>query len=95
MTSNRWLLACICVVIAGSFLAGFWPLAALGVVGMGFVGRGLFAVVLGLLLDLAYGAPVGLAAYMLFPFTILGLTVVVVRFWSARYFMNRSSPEHL
>ena len=95
MKKNRWLLVLIFVVASAGFLFEFWPLAAAGVVAMGFVGRGLFAVALGLLLDLAYGAPVGPAAYLFFPFTILGLLVVVLRYWSERYFVNRTSRDTL
>lgn len=95
MNSTRWTLALIFLVTAGSFLLGFWPLAAVGVAAMGFVGKGYTAVLLGLLLDLAYGAPVSSAGYLFFPFTILGLFVVVVRYWGLRYFINRDSQERL
>lgn len=95
MKKDRWLAAVIFAATAASFLFGFWPLAAAGVVAMGFVGRGFFAVLLGLLLDLAYGSPVGPAAYLFFPFTILGAAVAVGRYGAGRYFMNRSFQDHL
>lgn len=95
MKKDRWLLVLIFVITAGSFLLELWPLAAAGVVAMGFVGKGYFAPPLGLLLDLAYGAPLGAAAFLFFPFTILGLVVVVARYWAIRYFLNRGSQERL
>ena len=95
MNANRWLIALIFVVTSGSFLLELWPLAAAGVVAMGFVGRGLLALPLGLLLDLAYGAPVGPAAYLFFPFTVAALATVIVRYSTRRYFIKRTSSEHL
>jgi len=95
MKYNRWLLALIFIVTAGGFLLEWWPVAMLGVVAMGFVGRGYFAPPLGLLLDLAYGTPLGPAMYLFFPFTILGLVIVVGRYFAGRYFMNRGSQDTL
>jgi hypothetical protein len=95
MKKNSWIIALIFVVTAGSFLIEFWPLAAAGVIAMGFVGRGLLALPLGLLLDLAYGAPAGPVAYVFFPFTIAALLVVIVRYWSVRYFFDRTSRDTL
>ena len=96
MTKNkRWLVALVFLIAAGSFLLGWWPVAIVGIVAMGFVGRGLFAVLLGLLFDLAYGTPLGLAAYLFFPFTLLGLGVVAVRYGARRYFLDRASRDTL
>ena len=95
MKYNRWLLALIFVVTAGGFLLEWWPVAMLGVVAMGFVGRGYFAPPLGLLLDLAYGAPVGFVVPLFFPFTILGLFVVVGRYVAERYLLDRASRDRI
>lgn len=95
MKKNRWLIALIFVAAAGGFLLELWPIAVAGVVAMGFVGKGYIALPLGLLLDLAYGTPLGPAYYLFFPFTILGLLVIVLRYSAARYFLDRASPGHL
>lgn len=92
---NRWLLALIFLVTAGSFLLELWPIALVGVIAMGFVGRGFLAPLLGVLLDLAYGAPLGTAAYLFFPFALTGLLVVILRYSTRHYFIDRASPGHL
>ena len=95
MKQNYWLIAIIFAVTAAGFLLELWPVSAAGIVAMGFVGRGFLAFPLGLLLDLAYGTPLGPAAYLFFPFTILGLFIVVVRYGARRYFINRASRDTL
>lgn len=95
MKAQRWFIALIFVATAGSFLLGAWPVAAAGVVAMGFVGKGFWAPPLGFLLDLAYGSPLGPALYLFFPFTILGLVVAIGRYYATRYFLHRGSQDHL
>ena len=95
MTRNRWLAALIFVVTAGSFLLEMWPVATVGVIAMGFVGRGFLAPLLGLLLDFAYGAPLGTASYLFFPFALLGFIVVALRYSTRRFFLDRASPDKL
>ncbi|MDP4020540.1 MAG: hypothetical protein Q8P58_00655 [Candidatus Adlerbacteria bacterium] len=95
MKYSRSLFALIFLVTAAGFLLEWWPIAVAGVAAMGFVGRGYFAPLLGLLLDLAYGAPAGFIAPLFFPFTILGLLIVVGRYIALRYFMNRASRDRI
>ncbi len=95
MKSNRWLLLLITVVAFGSFLLGAWPLAAAAVAAVAFVGRGFLALPLGFLFDLAYGAPVGLASYLIFPFALVGLVALAGRYAAERYFLNRASRDTL
>lgn len=93
--SHRWLLALTALVTSAGFIMQMWPLALVGVLAMACVGRGWFAIPVGLLLDLAYGAPFGTVAFMFFPFTIAALGVVVVRFWTSRYFFDKTSQDRL
>jgi hypothetical protein len=92
---SRFFIALIIAITLGSFLLNFWWLAAAGVVLAGFVGRGIFAPGLGLLLDLGYGAPLGLASYFFFPFLALGLATIVLRYAVKRYVLRRASADRL
>ena len=94
-SSNRWLLALTFLVASAGFLMQLWPLAAVGIVAMGFVGRGWVAIPAGFLLDIAYGSPVGAFESLFFPFTILALVVIVLRFWASKYFLDKSSRTRL
>ncbi len=77
MDSKRSILT---LVIALCAVAGFavpcWQLAILAVLAAAISGRYALAVCLGLLLDIAYGVPVGVLHALLFPFTLLALITV-------------------
>jgi hypothetical protein len=68
-----WLRGLSFVLVAAGFLLPFWPLEVLGILVAGFSGLWMLAIILGLLLDLAYGAPVGRWHVVYFPFTLLAL----------------------
>jgi len=57
---------------------GLWPLVLL----------------LGLLLDLIYGVPVGFWHFLYVPFTLLSALVAALQHYSARYFIS-DTPEYL
>ena len=61
------------ILAALGFLLSFWWLSALAVVVGGVLGRSIFALVLGLLLDFAWGTPTGSLQVVLFPLTLLAL----------------------
>jgi hypothetical protein len=52
-------------------------------------------VLLGLLLDIAYGPPVGFLHYLFFPFTVAALVAIVVRILAERFMLTRSTQERL
>lgn len=93
--SSRWIFAVTFVLASTGFLLPFWPLSVLGVVLCALSGRWFFALFIGLMLDIAWGAPTGTAQYLYFPFTALALLCVVARYWGARYFLDRNPQEHL
>lgn len=93
--SNRWMIAIGFLIASTGFLLELWPVALVGVVAMACIGRGWYAIPAGFLLDLAYGEPVGWLSYLFFPFTIVALIVVVVRFWMGRYFLDKTSQERI
>ncbi len=73
----------------------FWPLSVVGVVLAALSGRWIFAVIVGLMLDLAWGAPTGMYRYLFFPFTIVALAGFIVRYWGSRYFLDKNPQERI
>lgn len=82
-------------LVAIGFLLPFWPLSAFGVLLAGVLGRGIFALALGLLLDIAWGVPPGYMSVVMFPFTLLSLISVVLRFFAHRYLLQKSPQKKL
>ncbi len=72
-----------------------WPLSVVGVVLAALSGRWIFAVIVGLMLDLAWGAPTGMYRYLFFPFTIVALVGFIVRYWGSRYFLDKNPQERI
>lgn len=93
--TRRSILAIGLVLAAGGFLLPFWPLSVLGVVLLALWGRWFVALVVGLLLDLAWGAPVGLAHFLYVPFTELAVVAALARLVGSEYFISRTPPETL
>jgi hypothetical protein len=92
---DRWILCAFFVLAALGFVLPFWPLSALGVALIALWGRWLIALFIGLLLDLAWGAPLGLFHIIYFPFALLAVVAALARLLGAKYFINRNPPEHL
>ena len=88
------LVAALLCVLAG-FLVPFWPLAALGIVVAALFGEMVAALVCGLLLDLAYGAPTGVFSYLMFPFTLFAALCIVGWHMGIRLFFDRSGFDTL
>ncbi len=72
-----------------------WPLSVLGTVIAALSGRWIFAVLMGLLLDIAWGAPTGALGFVFFPFTIVALLCVVARYWGGHYFLDKNPQERI
>ena len=81
----RWVLPTFFVLVAAGLLLPFWPLQVAAVVLAGLFGRGVFAVILGLLLDVMWGAPTGIFEMVGFPLTVLALLSIGSRFFSNPY----------
>lgn len=75
-------------VAATGFLIPFWPLELAGLAIAGLAGHPIFALVLGLLLDIAYGQPTGALGILFFPFTLFALITILARMFSKRYFLE-------
>lgn len=87
--------AALVVLAALGYLWPLWPLSLLGVALMALWGRWLLAVSMALLLDLAWGAPLGLAHFLFFPFTLVAIAAALARLWGGRYFIDRNPPKTL
>ena len=91
----KWLYSICFILAAAGFLLPLWPLSVAGVVLASLSGRWIFAVCVGLLLDIAWGAPLGVLHYIYLPFTALALVLALVRYFFAGYFLDRSHPDTL
>ena len=94
-SNNKWILLTAFLLASGGFLLPFWPLEALGILFAALMGHWIFALVLGLLLDLAYSAPTGMLHPLFFPFTLLAALSIVLRRIALQYFLDSSSKETL
>ncbi len=95
MTIQRWILAVSFALATGGFLVQFWPLEALGILLAALTGHWIVAIMIGLLLDLANGAPFGMLHFLYIPFTLLAIVASGARRFGLRYFMNSSTQETL
>ncbi len=92
---NQLILPGLFVLAAGGFLLPFWPLSAGAIIFAGLLRHGIVAFALGLLLDIAWGAPTGTWGLIPFPFTLLALLSILVRLFANRYLLRKSLPEKL
>lgn len=72
-----------------------WPLCVLGIAIAALSGRWVFAVCMGLLIDLAWGVPQGALHVLYVPFTLLAVALALARYFFAGYFLDRATPDTL
>jgi drug/metabolite transporter superfamily protein YnfA len=84
-----WISAGSFALAAAGFLLPFWPLSVLGIALAAFTGRWMLAIALGLLLDIAYGAPVGQWHLLYIPFTLTALACIFGHYIASRYMRKR------
>ncbi len=92
---QKWIFIAAFLLAAGGFLVPFWPLELIGIGVATFGGSGVVAVGLGLLLDLAYGAPTGILHYLYFPFTLFAVVVLLGRYVGLRFLFERKGHDTL
>ena len=92
--SSTWIIAVSFVTAAAGFLLPFWPLEVVGVLLSALSGRYVVAVGLGVLLDIAYGTPIGRYEFLIFPFTLLAVLGIFVRYVGMRV-LRKGSLDHL
>lgn len=93
--AGQWLLPVFFVLVGAGFFLPFWPLSVLAVVLAGLMGRSIFAVALGLLLDIAWGIPTGILGALMFPATLLALLCIGLRFFANRHLLGKTLPKKL
>jgi len=83
---------CIVLVVALCLfgLLKWWPIAALAVAAGALLAPPL-GVGLGLVLDIAWGAPPGALHFLYFPWTLLALVIVSARALAPKFFFSRGS----
>lgn len=81
------------VLVALGFLF-FWPLSVVGILLAALTGRWITAILLGLLLDIAYSTPIGRLHFLLFPFALLALLGIIAYHIKLHYF-RRPPVDHL
>ncbi len=74
---TTWIYAGEFLLVGVGFLVPFWPLSLAGLVLAAATGRWLFGVALALLLDVAWGPPLGMLHNLYFPFTIFAALCAV------------------
>ena len=94
-SATKWILACSFATASAGFLLPFWPLSVAGILLASLSGRWTFAIAIGLLFDIAYGAPMGNMKYLYFPFTAVALLGILARIFSLRYLFNKNIQEKL
>src|SRR5689334_4215668 len=96
INKQRRLFIALCFMLGGlGFLLSLWPLEALSIALGAVGGEYIFALFLGILLDVAYGVPPGLLHFLFFPFTLLAALGIVIRIVVKRYFLQKSPQEKI
>ncbi len=93
--ASRWIYAVSFALCAMGFLLPLWPLSVLGIALAALSGRWLAGLCMGVLLDLAWGGPMGLAQFLYLPFSIAALVLALVRHYGSSYFLERGSLDTL
>jgi len=93
--SSQLIYALSFVIAASGFFLPFWPLCIVGILIAALSGRWVFAILTGLLIDLAWGAPQGVLALVYVPFTLVGVAAALLRHFFAGYFLDRSPSDTL
>lgn len=92
---SRHIYAITFAIAAVGFLLPFWPLSVVGILLASLSGRYVFALIVGLLLDLGSGIPTGLLHYLFVPFTIVAVCASLLRLFGGAYFLDKTPPDTL
>ncbi len=93
--SSRLIYALSFIIAVAGLLLPLWPLCVAGILIAALSGRWLFAAFVGLLIDIAWGAPAGMLHYLYFPFTALALLGALAHWFFAGYFLDRTPTDTL
>ena len=94
--SSRPVSALLVVVLAlGGFFIPWWPLGVIAIILAALRGLGAFALIVGMIMDLSFGAPLGALHYLYFPFTLLAGLAVAAHLIGIQFIFNRKEQEWL
>lgn len=93
-STTAWIVATSFLIAAAGFLWPFWPLTIVGIAICALSGRWVFAIGIGVLLDVGYGAPVGHFHFLIMPFTLAALVFTGLYLFGGRY-VRRGASETL
>jgi hypothetical protein len=79
------------VFVAAGFLLSYWPLCLMGLLVAAASGQYLAAVLIGLVLDVLYGAPVGQWHFLHVPFTLIAFVLCAAHYFLSAYFRTGDS----
>lgn len=95
MNTDRSILALSIFLVVLGFFIPLWQLQCVGIILAGVSGRYILALLLGLLVDIAYGAPLGLFHAVSFPFTLLAFCSALAWFVGRRFILNKNISTRL
>ena len=93
--SSRLIWALTFIITAAGLFLPLWPLVVLGILIASLSGHWFFGAIMGILVDLAWGAPAGVLHYLYFPFTLEALMGGVAHTLLSGYFLDRTPPDTL
>lgn len=93
--ASRYIYALSFAIAATGFLLPFWPLCVVGILIAALSGRYVFAIIMGLLLDLGFGQPTGITRYLMVPFALLAGIASLMRVYAGAYFLDKTPPDTL
>ncbi len=72
--------------LAAGLILSFWPLALLGLLLAAATGQYAVAIVIGIFMDVTYGAPVGRLYWLSVPFMLLAFVTCALQYYLSVYF---------
>ena len=81
-------------MVAG-ILFSFWPLVPMGLALLVLYGHTAFGITAGLIFDILWGAPVGVLAFLHFPFLLFALACVLIRVFALSVILPRGDLDAL
>ena len=86
---------CACMLIAAGLIFSFWPLVPAGIALLVLYGHTALGITAGLFFDIVWGAPMGMLAFLHFPFLLFALLCVLIRVGALRVILPRGGLDAL
>lgn len=92
---NLFTLLCAFVLVSAGFAFSFWPLVPAGIALLVLYGHTALGITAGLIFDIVWGAPMGMLAFLHFPFLLFALLCVLIRVVALRVILPRGDLDAL